>query len=41
MVGLVADYYGYHQVFLANILLVFVAIWVFGKVKSSRELAAV
>lgn len=39
MVGLVADYYGYHQVFLVNILLVFVAIWVFGKVKTSRELA--
>ncbi|HSC67227.1 MAG TPA: sugar efflux transporter [Cellvibrio sp.] len=40
MVGLVADYYGYHQVFLVNILLVFVAIWAFGKVKNSRELAA-
>jgi SET family sugar efflux transporter-like MFS transporter len=39
MVGLVADYYGYHQVFLVNILLVFAAIWVFGKVKSSRDLA--
>lgn len=38
MVGLVADYYGYHQVFLVNILLVFVALWVFGKVKTSREL---
>jgi len=38
MVGLVADYYGYHQVFLVNILLVCVAIWVFGKVKTSREL---
>ncbi|HSX51723.1 MAG TPA: MFS transporter, partial [Cellvibrio sp.] len=40
MVGLVADYYGYHQVFLVNILLVFIAIWAFGKVKTSRELAA-
>jgi SET family sugar efflux transporter-like MFS transporter len=40
MVGLVADYYGYHQVFVVNILLIFVAIWVFGKVKSPRELAA-
>ena len=39
MVGLVADYYGYHQVFLVNILLVFVALWVFGKVKTSRDLA--
>lgn len=39
MVGLVADYYGYHQVFLVNILLVFVAIWVFGRVKSARGLA--
>lgn len=39
MVGVVADYFGYHQVFLANILLVFVAIWAFGKVKTSRELA--
>lgn len=40
MVGVVADYFGYHQVFLANILLVFIAIWAFGKVKTSRELAA-
>lgn len=40
MVGLVADYYGYHQVFLANILLVFIAIWAFGKVRSAREIAA-
>jgi MFS transporter, SET family, sugar efflux transporter len=39
MVGIVADYFGYHQVFLANIVLVFVAIWAFGKVKTSRELA--
>ncbi len=39
MVGVVADYFGYHQVFLANILLVFVAIWAFGKVKTSREIA--
>lgn len=38
MVGVVADYYGYHEVFLANILLVVVAIWAFGKVKTSREL---
>lgn len=41
MVGLVADYYGYHQVFLVNIFLVFVAIWVFGKVKTARELVAI
>lgn len=41
MVGIVADYFGYHQVFLANILLVFIAIWAFGKVKTSRELAAI
>ncbi len=40
MVGIVADYFGYHQVFLANVVLVFVAIWAFGKVKTSRELAA-
>lgn len=40
MVGVVADYFGYHQVFLANILLVIVAIWAFGKVKTSREIAA-
>lgn len=40
MVGGVADYFGYHQVFLANVLLVFVAIWAFGKVKTSREIAA-
>lgn len=40
MVGLVADMYGYHEVFVVNIMLVFVAIWAFGKVKSSRELAA-
>lgn len=40
MVGLVADMYGYHEVFVVNIVLVFVAIWAFGKVKSSRELAA-
>ncbi|HTF96599.1 MAG TPA: sugar efflux transporter [Cellvibrio sp.] len=39
MVGLVADYFGYHQVFLVNIALVFIAIWAFGKVKTSRELA--
>jgi SET family sugar efflux transporter-like MFS transporter len=39
MVGVVADYFGYHQVFLANIALVFIAIWAFGKVKTSRELA--
>ncbi len=39
MVGIVADYFGYHQVFLANIALVFIAIWAFGKVKTSRELA--
>lgn len=40
MVGVVADVFGYHQVFLANILLVFIAIWAFGKVRTSRELAA-
>ncbi|PUA30844.1 MAG: MFS transporter [Cellvibrio sp. 79] len=40
MVGVVADYFGYHQVFLANILLVIVAIWAFGKVRTSREIAA-
>ncbi|MEN0036483.1 MAG: sugar efflux transporter [Cellvibrio sp.] len=40
MVGLVADMYGYHEVFVVNIVLVFIAIWAFGKVKSSRELAA-
>lgn len=38
MVGLVADYFGYHQVFLVNILLVVIAIWAFGKVRTSREL---
>ena len=38
MVGLVADFYDYHQVFLVNILLVVIALWVFGKVKSSRDL---
>lgn len=40
MVGIVADYFGYHQVFLANIILVFIAIWAFGKVRSAREIAA-
>lgn len=40
MVGLVADMYGYHQVFVVNIVLVVIAIWVFGKVKTARELAA-
>lgn len=39
MVGVVADLFDYHQVFIANILLVFIAIWAFGKVRSSRELA--
>jgi SET family sugar efflux transporter-like MFS transporter len=39
MVGLVADVFDYHQVFLVNILLVCVAIWAFGKVKSAREIA--
>lgn len=41
MVGLVADYFSYHQVFLVNILLVCVAIWAFGRVKTARELAKV
>lgn len=40
LVGVVADYFGYHQVFLLSILLVIVAIWAFGKVKTARELAA-
>lgn len=40
MVGVVADYFGYHQVFLANIVLVVIAIWAFGKVRTSREIAA-
>lgn len=39
MVGMVADYFGYHQVFLVNILLVLVAIWAFGKVRTAREIA--
>lgn len=38
-VGVVADYFGYHQVFIVNVALVIVAIWAFGKVKSARELA--
>jgi SET family sugar efflux transporter-like MFS transporter len=38
MVGLIADYLGYQQVFLVNIALVVIALWVFGKVKSSRDL---
>lgn len=40
MVGIVADFSGYHQVFLANIFLVVIAIWAFGKVRTSREIAA-
>lgn len=40
MVGVVADYFGYHQVFLVNIALVVIALWVFGQVKSSRDLTA-
>jgi MFS transporter, SET family, sugar efflux transporter len=40
MVGLVADYYGYHQVFLVNIVLVIIAIWAFGRVRSMREITA-
>lgn len=37
MVGLVADFFDYHQVFLVNIVLVIIAIWAFGKVRSIRE----
>jgi MFS transporter, SET family, sugar efflux transporter len=34
MVGVVADYYGYQQVFLVNILIVVLAMILFGKIKS-------
>ncbi len=40
LVGVVADYFGYHQIFIVNVLLVILAIWAFGRVKSARELAA-
>lgn len=40
MVGVVADALGYHQVFLVNVVLVIVAIWAFGQVKSARALGA-
>lgn len=40
MVGVVADLLDYHQVFLVNIGLVVIAIWAFGRVRTSRELAA-
>lgn len=40
MVGVVADYWGYQQVFAVNILLVVMAIWAFGYVRSGRELAS-
>ena len=39
MVGLVADYWGYAQVFAANLLLVVLALWAFAKVKSGRDLS--
>lgn len=39
LVGVVADYFGYHQIFIVNVVLVIVAIWAFGKVRSARELA--
>lgn len=39
LVGVVADYFGYHQVFMVNVVLVILAIWAFGKVKSARELS--
>lgn len=39
LVGVVADYFGYHQVFIVNVVLVILAIWAFGKVRSARELA--
>lgn len=39
LVGIVADYFGYHQVFIVNVVLVILAIWAFGKVRSARELA--
>lgn len=38
LVGLVADFFGYHQVFIVNVVLVVLAIWAFGKVRSAREL---
>jgi MFS transporter, SET family, sugar efflux transporter len=38
MVGVVADFFGYQSVFLANIVLVVIAIWAFGRVRSGREL---
>lgn len=40
VVGLVADYFGYHQVFLVNTLMVLLALWAFSKVKSARELSS-
>ena len=38
MVAVVADIFGYGSVFLVNILLVVIAIWAFGRVRSAREL---
>jgi MFS transporter, SET family, sugar efflux transporter len=34
MVGLVADYFGYHSVFLVNLFFVVIAVWAFSRVKS-------
>jgi MFS transporter, SET family, sugar efflux transporter len=38
MVAIVADLFNYKAVFLVNIMLVVLAIWAFGRVKSAREL---
>lgn len=38
LVAVIADYFGYHSFFIANVVLVIVAIWAFGKVKSTRDL---
>lgn len=34
VVGLVADYFGYHSVFLVNLFFVLIAVWAFSRVKS-------
>lgn len=41
LVGVVADYFGYHQVFMVNVVLVLIAIWAFAQVKSASELTPV
>lgn len=37
MVGIVADLYGYHQVFIVNLFIIALAIWSFSRVKSAPD----